>query len=182
MSILRHRLHDDPSVWPPEHRQQQRLCRSVRVGGINSSGWVGGLLTSDNMKPLLGKASSVLSCAAVRLRGRPGTHDITIERHSTLPVEREASTGGESVSQTDNYIIDDVNLLKWWLSGTQNPVLVLPLEHVPGALALAGSTFGHQGVARTTSLFKERYHWPKLREDARKDVVPCVKSLRPSEA
>ncbi|XP_063841035.1 uncharacterized protein LOC135089423 [Scylla paramamosain] len=51
--------------------------------------------------------------------------------------------------------------------------VVLPVNQRQEVLKAAHDQWGHQGVARTTSLVKDRFAWPGLHEDIKLYVVKC---------
>ena len=56
--------------------------------------------------------------------------------------------------------------------------MAVPCNLVPGVLALAHGTFGHPGVARTTLIIADKYHWPTLKKDTREYVLSCRCRMR----
>lgn len=46
-------------------------------------------------------------------------------------------------------------------------MVALPRTLVSAVMALAHGTFGHPGIARTTIIVADKYHWPSLKKDVR---------------
>lgn len=50
---------------------------------------------------------------------------------------------------------------------------VLPVAKRKEVLCAAHEQWGHQGVARTTSLLRDRFFWPGLYEDMKRQELCC---------
>ena len=56
--------------------------------------------------------------------------------------------------------------------------LVVPKVYRARALAGCHDDVGHQGRMRTISIFRERFFWPGMQEEATQYVVKCSRCLR----
>eukprot|EP00752_Nemacystus_decipiens_P012408 g10995.t1 len=85
------------------------------------------------------------------------------------PIRKDLEDGK---GEKGDYVLDDQNLLFHAPRGKLH-VIALPRRLIPAALALAHGTFGHPGIARTTIIIADKYHWPSLKKDVRRYVLSC---------
>eukprot|EP00752_Nemacystus_decipiens_P018499 g16585.t1 len=77
------------------------------------------------------------------------------------PIRKDVEEGK---GQKGDYVLDDQNLLFHAPRGKLH-VIALPRRLIPAVLALPHGTFGHPGIARTTIIIADKYHWPSLKKD-----------------
>ena len=87
-------------------------------------------------------------------------------------IRKELQEAGNRGSGSREYVMDD-NGLSWVAPRGKIPRLAVPRSLVPGIIALAHSTYGHPGTAKTTSLISHRYCWPTLIKDVRDYALSC---------
>lgn len=92
------------------------------------------------------------------------------QRDPTLGPIRAALAAGQG--EDTPYVLDDDHVL-WHAPRGWTYAIAVPLQLVPGVLALVHGTYGHPGVARTTLLIERKYHWPTLKRDVRAYVLSC---------
>ena len=87
-------------------------------------------------------------------------------------VRRELQEAGNRGSGGGKFVMDDNGLL-WLAPLGKVPRLAIPQSLVSGIMALAHSTYGHPGTARSTALISRQCCWPTLIRDVRNYVLPC---------
>ena len=87
-------------------------------------------------------------------------------------IRKELQEAGNRGSRGGEYVMGDNGRL-WVAPLGKIPRLVVPQSLVRGTMALAHSTYGHPGTARTTALISRWYCWPTVIKDVRDYVLSC---------
>ena len=87
-------------------------------------------------------------------------------------IRKKLQEAGNRGAGGGEYVMDDNGLL-WVAPLGKVPRLAVPQSLVPEIMALAHSTYGRPGTARTTALISRRYCWPTLIRDVRDYVLSC---------
>ena len=92
----------------------------------------------------------------------------TVRRYGTWQgFGKELQEAGNRGAGGGEYVMNDNGLL-WVAPLGKIPPLAVPQPLVTGIMALAHSTYGHPGTARTTALISRRYCWPTLIRNVRR--------------
>ena len=148
---------------PRPKRQRDRLEESPKDTSSCSSG------SGKEAKRPQRSARSMLERVTAIVQDLPQPTQRQCEDVVLGKIRKKPQEAGNRGSGGGEYVIDDNGLL-WVAPWGKIPRLAFPLSLVPGIMALAHSTYGHPGTARTTVLISHRYCWPTLIKDV-KDYV-----------
>ena len=88
-------------------------------------------------------------------------------------IRKELQEAGNRGTGSGEFVIDD-NGLSWVAPQGKVRRLAVPQSLVPETMALAHSTYGHPGTARTIAYMSRWYGWPTLIKDVRDYVLSCA--------